>query len=45
MQWLLVKDGVQAFEMGHQGQFCCLESSGFLSIILPGASQWGPRSY
>lgn len=37
MQWLLMKAGVQAFDVGHRWQLCYLESSGFLSIIL----SWG----
>lgn len=37
MPWLLVKAGVQAFEVGHGWQLCSLGSSGFLSSIL----SWG----
>lgn len=32
-----VKDGVQAREVGRQRQLCCLESSGFLRVVL----SWG----
>lgn len=36
MQWLLVKAGVQAFEMGHGWQLCYLESPLFLAGVSQG---------